>query len=477
MSDIYWANPVSGQFNVGTNWVGGMVPTESDEAVLDSSGIGYVVTDTTNQNVFAIEVGAGVTLQIAGSGVRFSSYGGLNGTSTSNSGTIDIGVGAIFTLGGIVDNTGIIMDEGELGPHGLTLSGGGTVEFENNYSQIRDTYGYTFKNLDNTIITGTGNGLIRVDADFTNGTAGSIIQTTGHKIKIDMGHQHFRNYGLVQAQGVGSLTILTSGAGYAANNGTIESSGGTITIKGYAGNNIGGVIESAGGRIVVEGSVFNNGVIQSIGGDIVVKGNLINNLGVIETANSGVVVVQGNVANNGLIETFGGSIEAKGDVTGPGSVEIMGGKIKFDGAFSQSVTFGATGILALAEANHFKAAVTGFSTGNAFDLTRIGLVSANEATFKGTAAGGRLTVTDGLHTARIALSGDYLGATFIAASDGAGGVIITEAIAAAPGPASPGHFAAAAASLGPAPAIASALSRGPPRLAAPILTAPHGATG
>jgi hypothetical protein len=122
MSVIQWANPVSGQFNVGTNWTGGVVPTAGDEAVLGSGGGGYTVSDTTSQSVFAIDVGAGVTLQISGSGTLFESRGGLSGTSTSNSGTIGIGVGAYFELSGIVANSGIIKDEGQLRPNILTIT-------------------------------------------------------------------------------------------------------------------------------------------------------------------------------------------------------------------------------------------------------------------------------------------------------------------------------------------------------------------
>ena len=70
----------------------------------------------------------------------------------------------------------------------------------------------------------------------------------------------------------------------------------------------------------------------------------------------------------------------------------------------------------------------GFSTtgGTSFDLRDIGFVSANEATFVGGSSGGVLTVTDGTHTAHITLLGDYTTSTFVASSDGSGGVIIVD---------------------------------------------------
>ena len=43
-------------------------------------------------------------------------------------------------------------------------------------------------------------------------------------------------------------------------------------------------------------------------------------------------------------------------------------------------------------------------------------------------SGGVLTVTDGTHAANIALSGNYLGSTFAASSDGHGGTSVIESL-------------------------------------------------
>jgi hypothetical protein len=47
-------------------------------------------------------------------------------------------------------------------------------------------------------------------------------------------------------------------------------------------------------------------------------------------------------------------------------------------------------------------------------------------TFSGTSTGGTLTVTDGTHTAEIALSGNYLASSFVASADGSGGVDVVD---------------------------------------------------
>jgi hypothetical protein len=116
--------------------------------------------------------------------------------------------------------------------------------------------------------------------------------------------------------------------------------------------------------------------------------------------------------------------------------------------------------------------IAGFSKtgGTRLDLADIAFVSSTEATFSGTRSGGVLTVTDGAHTAHIALAGDYRDSTFVASSDGKGGTIVVDPSA---GTAAPAHrFIAAAASLGgtagepvhPGAALASH---------APMLTRPH----
>ena len=110
--------------------------------------------------------------------------------------------------------------------------------------------------------------------------------------------------------------------------------------------------------------------------------------------------------------------------------------------------------------------ISGFSLtgGTSLDLRDIGFVSPTEAVFSGTASGGTLTVSDGTHTARITLAGDYTGSTFTASSDSHGGVIIVDP----PATASAHDFVAAMAGLN-ASAAGSASPAQAPR--APALAA------
>ena len=46
--------------------------------------------------------------------------------------------------------------------------------------------------------------------------------------------------------------------------------------------------------------------------------------------------------------------------------------------------------------------------------------------FSGTSSGGTLTVTDGVHSAAVALWGNYLASTFVASNDGHGGTSVID---------------------------------------------------
>ncbi len=48
--------------------------------------------------------------------------------------------------------------------------------------------------------------------------------------------------------------------------------------------------------------------------------------------------------------------------------------------------------------------------------------------YLGTSPAGTLTVSDGIYSANIALSGDYLASTFVASSDGHGGTSVIESL-------------------------------------------------
>jgi hypothetical protein len=157
-------------------------------------------------------------------------------------------------------------------------------------------------------------------------------------------------------------------------------------------------------------------------------GNLIKNAGTIQERGTGGLTVKSAVENDGgefMVDK--GTLTVLGAVSGTGGALITSGTLVFGSTFNQEVSFaGTTGELVLAQSQGYTATIFGFSKsgGTSLDLRDIGFVSSAEATWS--SATGVLTVTDGTHTAHITLAGDFSGSTFTCASDGQGGVLVTD---------------------------------------------------
>jgi len=203
--------------------------------------------------------------------------------------------------------------------------------------------------------------------------------------------------------------------------------------------------------------------------------NRIANAGLIEATGSGGVVIDSLLLSSGTIEAAGGTLTVNARVIGPGAAVIAAGALIAGGAFSQNVTFsGTSGVLALAQSQGYAGSITGFSRtgGTSLDLGDIAFGASTRATFSGTATSGTLTVTDGTHTAKITLVGDYRTSTFTASSDGHGGTTVVDPTAG--GAAAPPHaFIAAMARMGASAATATHVTVDPWRRDIPMLSRPR----
>jgi len=248
----------------------------------------------------------------------------------------------------------------------------------------------------------------------------------------------------------GSLTIgsnlIDAGAmtvgGALSGAGTVSVSG-KFTLSQGATLAVAGVAVTAGAQVIVDtdvvfGDVWTQtsgrltidagGSLDFTGGSNSIHATGLTNDGVLEVSGgAGLLSVQTPLVNDGALVVNGGTLAlaTSAAVTGTGSAQISGGTLQTGQVFDQAVTFGGDGgTLVLIDSQAYTATVSGFADagGTSLDLRDIGFVDAGEATFSGTKTSGILTVSDGTHTARIALAGDYRNATFVAASDGAGGV-------------------------------------------------------
>ena len=119
------------------------------------------------------------------------------------------------------------------------------------------------------------------------------------------------------------------------------------------------------------------------------------------------------------------------DPSSVGNFTLAGSSdIEMFGASKAKFTFasGATGTLTLEHSQSFAGTVAGLAQGNYLDLGDIAYMAGNSPSYapNSSATGGELTVTDGSHTASIALLGQYLAANFTTSSDGHGGTLITD---------------------------------------------------
>jgi hypothetical protein len=102
--------------------------------------------------------------------------------------------------------------------------------------------------------------------------------------------------------------------------------------------------------------------------------------------------------------------------------------VELTGTYSGTIRFaGATGTLTIDNSASFKGTIAGqLATGDKIDLTGITSGANATITYSGNNSPGTLTVSDGTHTASIALLGNYSLGNFTASSDGSGGTTVVD---------------------------------------------------
>jgi hypothetical protein len=465
--------------------IGGDVDN-SGVILLDSAG------DSTN-----LEILSGQNLTLTGGGTVRLSDNGAN--------TIDaLAAGSTLTN---VDNK--IVGVGQLGSANLTIVNDSGAKIKangalplvvsapnvTNGGAIRAAAGGNLI-LENTTVNNGAGGHIKVNdgaqislqsADIIGGTivtlGSGVVQTTDSGSTLDGSTFTVNNDGLVEIDDNTGLTILGAinnvgtialganfgGATLTLASDTTLSGGGQVTLTDSTGNlitggvgvsltNVDNTISGAGRLGGKELTITNQalGVIDAGGttNRLVINtgSSAIENAGLIEATGAAGGQVKSAVVNDGTLEANGGALTFTAAVTGSGQAVIESGSLVFKSSFSQNVTFtGPSGVLKLFDSKSYTGTVTGFSLtgGTSLDLRDVGFVSAGEATFvdNGHGTGGVLTVTDGVNTAHINLVGDYTASTFVASSDGAGGVIVVDPTASQSNAAS-SLFTQAMASLG-----------------------------
>ena len=394
------------------------VLTNVDNTIVGSGFIGLHHLTLVNQAKGTIDA-AGGTIVVNTQGETAVNGGLMEATA---GGHLNVQNTTVNNAGGIVSAaTGATVGLQGGGLIGGTLSGGGVIQTFNGANLIDGTASLvtdqaTVSVSDNTALTAQGaianSGRLMVHATshvtaLTVGSAGLTLSGGGQVILSDNAFNHV--LGVTGAATLTNIDNTISGAGQLGD--------GKLTLI----NDAKGTIDATGTMALV----INTGAAT------------ITNAGLIEAAGSGGATIKGAVASSGTLEAAGGVLTVDGAVGGSGSAVIASGTLDLVSTFTQNVAFtGKSGVLELARSQTYSGSITGFSKtgGTSLDLGDIAFKSSGEATFSGTATSGVLTVTDGTHTAKITLIGDYRSSTFTASSDGHGGTTVVDPPAGAPSP-------------------------------------------
>jgi hypothetical protein len=437
-----------------------VVDTSATIDILDRTGLTLAGTIDNNGTIALDGSRYGATLTLAGGNVVLEGDGAivLNGfggnrivgsggvTTLTNEGNVIEGYGQFYSNDITFDNVGGSIDANGstplvLSPPTHTIINSGTLEGTGSGGLVIS--GATVIGTGGVIFAGSGSSVTLTNSNVLGGfmsTAASGVITIGDGSSATLDGVR-GDAGTILLDSAGSATSLTF------DKSTSLSGGGTLTLSANADNVVTGtkatvVLTNVNDTIEGSGALGNKklALVNESGGVIDANAAVslsintgaatITNAGLIEATTKASATIASAVANSGTIEANGGTLTLQAAVSGSGVVAIVSGTLDVANAnAAENVAFtGKTGTLVLAHSETFTGQVSGFSlTGKtSLDLRDVGFVGAGEATFSGTANGGVLTVTDGTHTADINLTGDYLNSTFVASSDGHGGVKVVD---------------------------------------------------
>ncbi len=500
------------ELGTGTGTLTGLLSSGGNVTVSGS------MATTTFQNFGTVQVDAPASFVLAGGGTVAATQGFVdNGTATTtgtltSAGALTVagtlaGTGTLTITGGkAAFNTGASLTIAKIIESGSTATA--TVATNLTYAGVltQDAGTVSVSTGDKLTLTGTNDSFLGTLAGagtvaFTGGTD-ALTGTTLKGTSVSIGAATVTLSGAISNA---SAIAVTSPSVIIAVNGATLSGTGSINLSNLATNEITGAATTATLTNVsnkISGAGLLGGgkltLINETGG--LIDGNQttaltidtgtasITNAGIIESVGTGGVLIKSAVGNTGTLEALGGTLTVNGAVSGAGTVRITAGTADFVSTFAENVTFaaGSTGTLELGKSQSYTGSISGFSkTGaNFLDLADIAYsATKTKATYSGTTTSGVLTVTDGTHTSKITLTGNYTASTFVAVSDGHGGTLIhdpAKAVASAPisppwwhGPAPLVPFIGAMAGFGVGSAAAASTTFMAPLLKHTILASPH----
>lgn len=251
---FHWLKPVSGSFATLSAWTNSTIPGPTADALLDAAGANFIVTAATTETVAGVRTSTNATLSVT---AAFTARGATD--NGANLGRIAIGSGGTFTLGGTMNNAGLISLSGPnaaarmIVSGTVTLAGGGEI-YLSDYASNTVTGASASAILDNVRNTIAGGGALGGgQLTLINEAAGKIeSEDRTTPLLIDTGSKTVVNAGLIEAAGAG-LTISSP----VTNSGELKSDGGVMTINGAVTGTGAGVVD---GGVLRFNAAFNQRV-------------------------------------------------------------------------------------------------------------------------------------------------------------------------------------------------------------------------
>ncbi len=369
-----------------------------------------------------VTIGANQTLTLDGTTVTGTTF-----ADTADGAVIQIDGGTTLTLDHATINSGTINDYS-------TPASGSVIA-----GDIDVTGSSTISNahLNNGQVTIEANQTLTLDDDTITGT--HFADASGAVIQIDGGTTLKLDHVTIDGGTINDFSTPASGSMIAGDIDVIGSS--TIS---NAQINHGDVTIESGQTLTLDndtvtGTAFTGvatgSVIHVDGGDTlalndattIIGGGVTIDAGALVKTSGDVTLTNTSVTNDGTIEITGGMLKITGSVasSGPdasGSIKIDSGAVlDLDGSDTQNIVFADANAELKIDASSFGGSISGLTAGDQIDLSTIGYGLNTTGTY----SNGVLTITDGVHSISMTLTGDYSNAHFAGSSDGHGGTLIT----------------------------------------------------
>jgi large repetitive protein len=480
-----WTGPIAGSWDVAGNWEdttanqnpASVAPGSNDSVTIGAAAGGavQVITGTGNSASLTINGSTVLAGQFTTGSLDFNANNGGQpsfvldtGDSLAVSGAATIGYpdvievnGGAFTVGGTVTE----LDYGNIqATNGGIVQIGGLISAEFSGGLSVDSTSQAEIGSANDAVTGelvvdSGASLSSSPTNFYN--APTIVNNGTISGGFDLSASTILNNATIAGSSAGSSSHSELSAPSIVNDGTISDVGAMVLSGSVTGT--GQIDLESGAKLTISGSIASGNTIALLGtGDVLSISSSIaapitgfgpsdiidfagtitsavynstgTNIGTLtlydNTTVAGTLTLAGNYSGDAFITTaIGGGVTQIVDPPATPVTINNGASLEISSSSTDAVTFaGNTGSLQLDRSQSFAGTIAGFGGQDQIDLGDIAFSSNATLAYAPNRVntGGMLTASDGTHTANIALLGQYLASSFVTASDGHGGTLITE---------------------------------------------------